>query len=117
MALDQPGGSSWPLDRPTIADLRGIVMSRIQSIRRLAGFVAGLATAVLAAAVSAPAAFAVHVPPPGGTRVSPPVVLQTHTIVQGGMPGWQIALIAVVAALLTAAAAVMLDRARAARRA
>src|SRR4029079_5341886 len=44
MALDQPGGSSWPLDRPTIADLRGIVMSRIQSIRRLAGFVAGLAT-------------------------------------------------------------------------
>ena len=86
-------------------------MSRIQSIRRLAGFVAGLATAVLAAAVSAPAALAVHVPPPGGTRVSPPVVVQTHTIVQGGMPGWQIALIAIGAALLAATAAVVVYRA------
>jgi hypothetical protein len=115
MAVDQPGGSSWPLDRPTIADLRGIVMSRIQSIRRLAGFVAGLATAVLAAAVSAPAALAVHVPPPGGTRVSPPVVVQTHTIVQGGMPGWQIALIALGAALAAAVLAVLVYRARLAR--
>jgi hypothetical protein len=35
-----------------------------------------------------------------------------HTVVGGGMPGWQIALIAV----LTAALAVLLDRARAGRR-
>ena len=41
-------------------------MSRIQSIRRLAGVVAVLATAVLAAALTAPAALAVQVPPPGG---------------------------------------------------
>jgi len=38
-------------------------------------------------------------------------------ITVGGMPGWQITLIAVVAALLAAAAAVFLDRARAGRRA
>ena len=38
-------------------------------------------------------------------------------ITAGGMPGWQITLIAVAAALVAAAAAVVLDRARASRRA
>ena len=90
-------------------------MSRIQSIRRLAGVIAGLATAVLAAVLTAPAALAVRVPPPGGTAGSPPVVLQTHTIVQGGMPGWQIALIALGAALAAAVLAVLVYRARLAR--
>ena len=37
-------------------------------------------------------------------------------ITAGGMPGWQITLIAVAAALVAAAAAVFLDRARASRR-
>jgi hypothetical protein len=37
-------------------------------------------------------------------------------VVAGGMPGWQIALIAIAAAAVAAAAAVILDRARAARR-
>ena len=32
-------------------------------------------------------------------------------VIQGGMPGWQIAAIAVAAALVAAAAAVFLDRA------
>jgi hypothetical protein len=41
---------------------------------------------------------------------------QVHTIVAGGMPGWQIPLIAVAAALATAALAVLLDRTRAARK-
>jgi hypothetical protein len=45
--------------------------------------------------------------------VPPPVV---HTVVTGGMPGWQIILIAAAAAVLTAALAVVLDRARATRR-
>jgi hypothetical protein len=36
--------------------------------------------------------------------------------VTGGMPGWQITLIAVAAAILAAAVAVILDRASAARR-
>ena len=40
-----------------------------------------------------------------------------HTIVAGGMPGWQIALIAAAAALAAAAVAVLLDRAWAARKA
>jgi hypothetical protein len=39
-----------------------------------------------------------------------------HTVVAGGMPGWQIALIAAAAAVLTAAPAMLLDRARADRR-
>lgn len=91
-------------------------MSRIQSIRRLAGFMAALATALLAAALTAPAAFAVHVPPPGGTADSPPVVVQTRTIVEGGMPGWQIVLIAVGAAVAAAVLAVLIDRARLTRR-
>jgi LPS O-antigen subunit length determinant protein (WzzB/FepE family) len=39
-----------------------------------------------------------------------------QTIVAGGMPGWQIALIAVAAAFIAAAVAVVVDRAWAARR-
>jgi hypothetical protein len=37
----------------------------------------------------------------------------TRTVVVGGMPGWQIALIAAGAALLTAMLAVLADRVRA----
>ena len=64
----------------------------------------------------ATAAFAYPVPPPGGPAgpVQPP--LRVHSIVTGGMPGWQIALIAIGAAILAAALAVALDRARTARR-
>jgi hypothetical protein len=39
-----------------------------------------------------------------------------HSIVTGGMPGWQITLIAAGAALLAATVAVLVDRARAAHR-
>ena len=42
--------------------------------------------------------------------------MQVHSVVVGGMPGWQIALIAVGAALLAAALAVLADRALTARR-
>jgi hypothetical protein len=48
----------------------------------------------------------------GPAQLPPPV----HTIVTGGMPGWQITLIAATAALATAALAVLLDRTRAARK-
>jgi hypothetical protein len=51
-------------------------------------------------------------PVPGGVPVHPAV----HTVVTGGMPGWQITLIAVAAALLAATVAVLADRARASRR-
>ena len=55
----------------------------------------------------APAAGPGHVPSSAAATV-------TRTVVAGGMPGWQIALIA--AALLAATIAVLVDRARAARR-
>jgi len=45
--------------------------------------------------------------------VPPPVV---HTVVGGGMPGWQIALIVAGAAMLVGVVAVLADRAWAARR-
>jgi hypothetical protein len=84
-------------------------------IRRLAGVLAALAAALLAAATAAPAAFAVPAPPVGGGEtVAPPPAAQI--VVAGGMPGWQIALIAIGAAILAAAAAVFLDRARTGRR-
>ena len=92
-----------------------VVMNRISAIRRLAVMLAGLASALLASTAMSPAAFAVHVPPPGGydrTVQAPPEV---HTIVIGGMPGWQIAVIAIAAALFGAGLAVLADRIHAAR--
>jgi hypothetical protein len=44
------------------------------------------------------------------------VPAHAHALVTGGMPGWQIALIAAGAALLAAALAVTIYRMRAARR-
>jgi hypothetical protein len=49
---------------------------------------------------------------PAGTGA----VTGTRTVVVGGMPGWQIALIAAGAALLAAALAVLADRALTAHR-
>jgi hypothetical protein len=50
----------------------------------------------------------------GHLPISPPP--EIHTVVVGGMPGWQIAAIAIVAALAAAVAAVLLDRSRSVRR-
>ena len=95
-------------------DPKKAVMKPIHSIRRAASILTGLAAAVLACS-AAPAALAAPagIGPVGG---SPPAPAQIHTIITGGMPGWQITLIAAAAAILTAAAAVILDRARTARR-
>ena len=81
--------------------------------RRTFAAVTALASGVLALA-TAPAAFAMPLPPPDccDSGVSGSVTL----IAGGGMPGWQIALIAVGAALAAAVLAVLLDRARAARK-
>ena len=49
-----------------------------------------------------------------GSVPSPAAATVTRTVVAGGMPGWQIALIAAGAALLAATLAVLADRARAA---
>jgi len=53
----------------------------------------------------------------GGAGAAPTAPPQVHTVVIGGIPGWQITLIAAGAALAGAALAVLLDRARAARKA
>jgi hypothetical protein len=72
-------------------------------------------TGAMLALATAPAAFARPLPPPDccTTGANAPVTLITG----GGMPGWQITLIAVGAALAAAAMAILLDRALAARKA
>ena len=88
-------------------------------LRRILAALATLAGATLALALAAaPAALAVAAPPPmgGGGNVPPPPPPPVRVIAEGGMPGWQIALIALAAALIAATAAVLADRARAARK-
>ena len=114
-------------------------MNRIR-IRRMAGVVAGLAAALAAVIMGAPAAFAqqwprplpgatAHQAPAGVTRpwrdLYPPSSQNlarfeqvTHHFngVTGGMTGWQIALIAVGAAIVGALLALLVERARETRR-
>jgi len=87
-------------------------MYRIRAIGRLTALLTALASALLAA--TAIPAFAQHLPPDQGT-LAPGSQLPVHTVVAGGMPGWQIALIAIGAAVTAAVAAVYLDRTQAAR--
>jgi hypothetical protein len=77
---------------------------------RLALAAAALATALAASATVIPAAWASNVIPNGGGPAPAPAVYAA------GIPGWQITLIAVASALVAAVAAVLLDRARTARR-
>jgi hypothetical protein len=106
-----------------------IVMNPVRHVRRLAAALAGLAGALLALAAAAPAALARPGPPrswqlaqpslhplPPGWNKHPPLPAHTHTAAVGGMPGWQITLIATAAVLLAAALAVTVHRIRAARR-
>ena len=85
--------------------------------RRRAAILTGL-VAVLVGSAATPA-FATL--PPGSPKHTLPdrpagAVTQVHTVMLGGTPGWQIALIALAAALVAATAAVVVDRARTARR-
>jgi hypothetical protein len=89
-------------------------MNRVHRIRRSLAVLAGLTGSLLALAGAAPA-FARVLPPPGGSDPgSAPAPVQV--IVQGGTPGWQIALIALGAALVAAVAAVLIARAWLTRR-
>jgi hypothetical protein len=91
-------------------------MRFLHRIRRLGGVLAGLAGCAAALVITGPAAFAQVLPPePGGDATVPPPA-QVHVVTAGGMPGWQVTLIVIGAALVSAAAAVLLDRARLARR-
>ena len=113
-------------------------MNLIRYTRRLAATLAGMAAALVA--FGAAPAFASLPPghggptaitplprPPGWNKHPPlppghftgpvhPATVSAHTVIIGGMPGWQIALIAVGAALLAATVAVLGYRAWAARR-
>ena len=102
-------------------------MNLIHAIRRLAGILAGLATAALAS-TAAPAALA-STPPgrawlpswadpplPPGWNTHPPLPVHVHAAATGGIPGWQATLIAIGVALLVATMAVLAGRAWAARR-
>jgi len=100
-------------------------MRHIRHIRRLVGVLTGLAAALVAAVAVAPAALATVQPPPGPLSryepQAPPlhetvVPAHAHAAASIGMPGWQIVLIAVGAALVAATLAVLLDRIWAARR-
>lgn len=84
-------------------------MNRIRNIGRIVRILTGLAVLGAAFAV-APAALA-SIPPPGGSAPYTPVApQQAHAAAAVGMAGWQIALIAVGAAILAAAVTVFLDR-------
>ena len=82
-------------------------------LRRILAAVVTLTGTVLALA-TAPAAFARPLPPPDccATGANAPVTVITG----GGMPGWQITLIAVGAALAGGALAILLERARVTRK-
>jgi hypothetical protein len=83
---------------------------------------------LLGFALFAPSAFALMVgfqsyangrdPSSAGTSlvVPQPGLTVVHTVLAGGMAGWQVTLIAVGAALFAAVVAVLADRARAERR-
>jgi hypothetical protein len=113
-------------------------MNRFHLIGRLGVILAGLAGSLVAfLAGTGPAAFAatmggdphgrpgVHygrpvpgslLPRPLGSSKHPPLPAHAHPLVTGGMPGWQIALIAAGAALLAAALTLIAYRLRTARR-
>lgn len=81
---------------------------------RLAAVLGTLTCALLSFAGAVPAAFAAQIPVPGAGGAYGPVPAGastfTRVITTGGTPAWQIALIALGAALVAAAAAVSLDR-------
>ena len=86
---------------------------------RLATVLAAVISGLLASVAVVPAAFARHGARSGdgGTVPVAPVPAATVRVIgTGGMAGWQIALIAVGAALVAATAAVLADRKLASRR-
>lgn len=91
-------------------------MYQVRFIRRALSVVFAVGGSFLGLVLFAPSAFATIVEPVGSgssPATSPqnaPTVF--HSVVAGGMAGWQIALIAGGAAVLTATLAVFVDRAR-----
>jgi len=90
-------------------------MNILKRLRRMAMVLAGLGVTMVALASAASASTA-SLPPPGDEAGPSQTVPIVHTVVVGGTPGWQIALIAIGAALAAAVTAVLLDRIRSTRR-
>jgi hypothetical protein len=125
-----------PLSRAAApSNPREIVMNPTRTIRRLGQILAGLAATLLASTATTSAAFAAAPRGPAGPAAAPTVTPPVFRIppgwnkhpplpdpsrinaaLPGGMPGWQIALIAAGATVLAVILAVLLTRARAARR-
>ena len=84
-------------------------------VRRIAAVLAAAGAGLLAWIAAVPAASAALIPYPFGAGTGSPARSAPDSVIRvvqgGGMPGWQIAAIAVAAALAAAAAAVFLDRA------
>ena len=93
-------------------------MNIITRLRRFAAVLAGLGVtmAAFAAAAAAASASTGMFPVNGGVGGGAGPVPVPQAVVVGGMPGWQIALIAIGAAVAAAVTAVLLDRMRSARR-
>jgi hypothetical protein len=92
-------------------------MSTIRSLSRIGAVLASLAVIAVTFASSALASTSmVPVGDSGAPDGTPAPVTVVHTVVVGGMPGWQIASITVAAALVTAIAAVLVERSLTARR-
>ena len=83
-------------------------MNRIYRIGRSLAGLTRRAGALLVYGVAVPAALASPRPRPPGWNKHPPLPAHTHPVIGGGMPGWQISLIAAAAALLVTALAVPL---------
>jgi len=104
----------------TFITRRAARLSAGARLRRITAVLAAVTGGVLAWAAAVPAASAAIIPVPGDGPYGPAPAAQpgpVRVIMASGMPGWQITLIAVAAGLVAATAAVVLDRARASRRA
>ena len=77
-------------------------MNPIRAVRRPARMLAVLASAVLASLAAAPAALATRRPRLPGWNTHPPPPAHVHPLATGGIPGWQLTLMAVTVVLLVA---------------
>jgi len=97
-------------------------MSHIHRYAHVVHVLVVFASTLLGLVVSAPAAFAMRVQdsdgsPPALPTGKDPIYTLPHTVVTGGMPAWQLAVIVAGAALLAAMIAVVARRVRTGRRA
>ena len=95
---------------------RGTRRNTAARLRRLIVALAVVTCGVLGWAGAVPAASASIIPVPGDGPYGPVRAPAVQVITAGGMPGWQITLIAAGAAALAAVLALLLARAWAARR-